>query len=1370
MQTTPNGKSNSFLNIIDDNTIEVIVEPETSSFDPYYRLQWVEDYMEGTSNTNNEFCIQYAAIPLSSTDDIDNEIALISVYYEENLDRAVEIYEELRTDLNKPVLKIYDSNSDIAYVSRNFSNYVSLISLFEEVVGLSSKYKDVHNYLNIKDEANVDAFGCDYSEHNENIPEGPYWLVYVSINSQVDITGATIYLNSIYIDSRNYTDGKKKVMYEGFLRVKNYYGISDQDLQYVNKNLPLKITTYSATIEDSFDSNNPSLDVYVYPEDFQIDITTIMQNLFLINSLTITPPKGLSSIKYLQAMKTKFFLVNKIVTYIDVKSKVSYFEFLDAGIGIENSLVEVEFFSQSNYTSTFTGNTTLEDLLYSDTMTKKNSSDSYETLLTSNKEQMMDYYALSNTIFASMSDDEINIFSDSEYDNNLLSKLNIAKPTLHLYDSTFKITLSPYILYKMQGYHDVYGDGVLDCFVQGSMANLDGAIQSVYNYIFDYSKSQDLFFYSFNVKNNDTSWKYIDITKYMLTTANKDFDEANYIGLNSEDFVKSATSWPKGMNATVEVKLKDDWEDDAFCQFMKSKDNHPITLSGIVNETKTELTGIISDLYLNPLMTMFNTNLLMIIKSNGDNTTNVSLKIKGDLYVTIDDIPMIFYSTISFDQYDRSVISLSGLTDYIYQNIYNLDNLIDIIEAKIEGNLLTTGEVEDFSILGSSVLGHFWYNSDSYSYLLINQESRDKDVSYYYNNTDVQQLTLVNTTQWKIGNIRIYAFEDNKLNYFKALYELYNVPDMLKTMFDSKDTNNLPQLLKDLRFPSGTSLKSNLTREKSDMHLFALTSFYGVNSTCNMDIWLDNSTMGINITLPSFSIGSGNVLFPIGQDIYPFLNISEDANLNSEVNKYNEGSDASIQNNIIYSQMQDDSLSSAEVRLDSNVAMFDIIHRVNVKMEKERTQIPLSGRPFKGAFDADLIVNFKLEMNLVDEQNSWVDIQIIQNNNFVNLGKLINSEIVFWVDRIIQSYEDVHKLKDIFYSAKSDAEKDWNEVESWDVYSQWKSSPTIICKEYAKRKVWIETDATCEHIIDEWTEQEVECTVMDTNGKWLKSIKTWNKWERSWANNNQEVWIQYQEENITDQCILYDLECERENVYDRACVSKSYMCHNEINYYNSQLEIIEAFDKRINALYKSATEIQNLTVKSGESPSLFNLTSASSEQKLNKVISSDSIIFDITAQLFKSWNDQYYKLYYLGELTNDLENQEDELKDYQNNAIRFDSIFDFDSTNSTAEYIALRTERIVWEIYGIQIDEAKEIQLALRDLGMIDGNSTICPITEYQNDSIHIVSQSNTTMSSTSLSTTSSVSYDSTQQTYNVDSIYSENVDENEIGTYVYSY
>ena len=142
----------------------------------------------------------------------------------------------------------------------------------------------------------------------------------------------------------------------------------------------------------------------------------------------------------------------------------------------------------------------------------------------------------------------------------------------------------------------------------------------------------------------------------------------------------------------------------------------------------------------------------------------------------------------------------------------------------------------------------------------------------------------------------------------------------------------------------------------------------------------------------------------------------------------------------------------------------------------------------------------------------------------------------------------------------------------------------------------------------------------------------------------------------------------------------------------------------------------------------------------------------------------------MGELRNDLENEEDELKDYQENSIRFDSIFDFDSLNSTAEYIALRAERIIWKVYGIQIEEAKEIQIALRDLGMIDGNSTICPITVYENDPIYLTNQANNGEQSNSLSSLSSVSYDSTQKTYDVENIYYESADENEIGTYIYTY
>lgn len=148
-------------------------------------------------------------------------------------------------------------------------------------------------------------------------------------------------------------------------------------------------------------------------------------------------------------------------------------------------------------------------------------------------------------------------------------------------------------------------------------------------------------------------------------------------------------------------------------------------------------------------------------------------------------------------------------------------------------------------------------------------------------------------------------------------------------------------------------------------------------------------------------------------------------------------------------------------------------------------------------------------------------------------------------------------------------------------------------------------------------------------------------------------------------------------------------------------------------LYNSARGIQNLTAAIDEDfASLVNITSAEARVELRDIISAEEIEYTFGTRLYSSWSTRYFDLFNNNELTNELLDEENEENDRTLRIIRVNS--------HTGEFVSLRIQRLVCQLFGIFTEQSEEIQIALRDFGLVNGNRTICPLTSQFDDPIQI--------------------------------------------------
>lgn len=269
-------------------------------------------------------------------------------------------------------------------------------------------------------------------------------------------------MNTLIVDSRDYSAGTKRVNYEGVLRLDTYFGITDAEQEKINKNIPIKIKTYSNLVETTFSKDKPLFTVSIYPDSKQIDSYTLLRNLHSLSTLEIMAPRGLSSIKYLPVLSSRIDIISNAASLTVINSQAPNFEFLSKDIGIRDVTVKTEFKSETNYTVALSGKTQIDSVECHTTMTKTDNNKDYVIAINGSERAILTYSSLNNTVLPSMTVTDINLLPDSEHSQAILKRLSISEKGLHFANPVIKMYFHPYLMYKIQGFHDTNGDGKPD--------------------------------------------------------------------------------------------------------------------------------------------------------------------------------------------------------------------------------------------------------------------------------------------------------------------------------------------------------------------------------------------------------------------------------------------------------------------------------------------------------------------------------------------------------------------------------------------------------------------------------------------------------------------------------------------------------------------------------------------------------------------------------------------------------------------------------------------------------------------------------------------------------------------------------------------
>lgn len=169
----------------------------------------------------------------------------------------------------------------------------------------------------------------------------------------------------------------------------------------------------------------------------------------------------------------------------------------------------------------------------------------------------------------------------------------------------------------------------------------------------------------------------------------------------------------------------------------------------------------------------------------------------------------------------------------------------------------------------------------------------------------------------------------------------------------------------------------------------------------------------------------------------------------------------------------------------------------------------------------------------------------------------------------------------------------------------------------------------------------------------------------------------YEDRENPNLCLEYELTCDRTVEYDPECIAGSQYLQRQKTELQNQYIDITNFNESIYDLYATASNIINLSQGLNGYIELVNIISVTTDTELDRVLSGDSFNFIYATTLYSEWSEKYYNLIHSAHLVNELV-PEDQLRDDMDaKIIKFDTKFDFNSIEKSADLLTERIERVV---------------------------------------------------------------------------------------------
>jgi hypothetical protein len=1335
---------------------------------PFFATPESLDFYQSSSNRleqrlSDESLIYTRAVIIRDGDDCNFEVQDERLENEHPRERADHEAGRICDTFDFTQLEVYIYEDAFFIVQSVEQTITARHNLFEHY--LDENYNDVNEVFHLEEELTVAhlelAFYLD--EERDHVESQSLHIALTSEVGFYQVEAMRILIRTVLIRvPRDMTFGAY-VSYQAVTQLTDESGVNTPETQGIDFAAELYTDVWGSNLE-SFDREAPEFNWHMSRTDDFISVNLLISHLDQENSVErrisaqlgesesepfdqpeiLLAPKGLDSFNLLAILSANFTSRSGTRRYITINPRVPDFSFLPLEAASTSNRATLVYVSADNMHVTMVGETQIEDQLFRTEFVKENDATTYNITLYGEPGSAIDFPFIRRNIYDTM---EIGFDSTVLTTNpealSRLAAFNIVEDGTIIANPVIEISYDTYLTYTVSGRFSPDDSLANRINVSCQFINLDGAVFSYLRFFFNPAISSNTLFNFFNIQSGDAGFGSLRFDDFQLISSNRDFNADQVTQLRHSNvylFEQQEVIIQNGLTLNLETTLLTDCDEYSFCRQLRAMEfPSSWTFTGLVGVDETILTSNFADLRLNDQVNFTSNELRMRLDStDGEGVGHLHMNGRLNLFVEPERM-LSFRSVWSFGRNPTSPIYLQASRNSIYDNVFEL-GLIDMVESRIEGEISLDNTITNFNFTTTPVLGNDCYVHEN---LVQQLQSTDDNVDYEvlnFDSTEVDEnghLRVLNDN-CAVGSANFYLFsEEPESNTFTANFYFDDFDQFVRTFYDVRSDDQTIPLIRMITFPDGLNTQSTYSHaqhEDRPLEFYGRMDFLGVHTYGTINANIEDQLSEANLIMPSFSIGGGNLQFLDTKAIQRRYHVTEDTFCHGRLDCHLSHDDF-MRNNTLTFEVDPINVAGSDLTLSANAIIFEILQRVEITLDQPRWNFRFNGKPFRGAFDTEIVVEVVPVANLARERDSIVRVVLDQIDNFHALETNVNRELKNWISNILVSHIEIRDREAEWTERRQYLVHRLGEMESCPNEEQCMDIPTLTCSEFAQEAVCVREQTICDNVIQ-------RCVTTETHENRWGSYDVCTGYEHVCQDGATSiVCLDYELHNIPDRCITMELSCTRVSVEDLSCTENQEQLEADIAAIDRRLTLVRELLDLMSDLTESSiclirveddderASIQSCAEKEQtiegfpehiDILDLFTLRDSRSIMSLRNVVSSDSMIFQSDVSLYGDWTRSSAsrdRLVVLNNVAPERENRDQGYDLGVESLLYINHFLDFNSVNHTTYELSESVKQIVCLENSIGPEESARIQVLMRELSIVDGNATFCPEIEVVDNS-----------------------------------------------------
>ena len=1230
---------------------------------------------------------------------------------------------------------IFDNRFEIEIGNNEGSPTVNLNNLLHEYFVYNDNFYNIAQMLEVRPDVDLAShYIVHYFDDNFNLlPEGIVDLNFTNAGGYFKVGASNIYISNLRVEltfpylTSDFDVNVFEVSYQGYIDIGNGRDVDTPDTLGINHHLPVQFRINNTHIDDDFDLNHSELIWETTCEHGCISLRTYITLLDENNSadftisagigenetsefdeiVNIVPPKGLGSLDDLAISTAHFSSIRTEFQNFTAHLVIPDFDFLPLDVA-SYANTGIVHYTNVTYNRVFIGGlSNIEDQEYTSQFIKSYcSSNTYTITLTGRQGSTLTYNTIRDRFFPTLSMGGENVLTDDEFGLEILQRFGVSEEDTTLLNPVINIGFTPYIYYNVTSEVVPVDTTYAPLIAYSTFINLDGSVLSFIDFRFhEYGPCQG-FQNAFDTTNGDAAFQSLDINSFGLISVNRDFNTDKISELRNQDifaFRDADVMLKNCLSAVINTAFVSNCNSNTFCSLMKSNSIQAHwNLTGQV-APNTNLVTPVHNFTLNEFVEVNSTNFALNITVGGHVETTVTSNFISHIEP---ERPFMIRTHWTFTDNPSDFIMLNGVKNDLYQHVFGIEWL-DLAQVQVSGMIHTDGTISDFYLSSAGILGHDCYSrQEMVSELQTLNDVARIHVSSFYGEGDNGEISVLNE-RCIVGSGYVTPItSDLERSYLIGDFNFDNLEHVLSTIYTTGLRDRMPHLMNSIEFPAGLGFMTSYRSAQREFYMRGDMDFLGVNSAGRIRFDMEQETGDLEIYLPDWSIGGGNMRFHRDEDENPIT---------------------------MSSQLNPQSMQTSRLHFTSGVTLLGISSQVDQVLTEQAMIFSIHGNPFNGVFTSENTVQVTPVRDIEAENNSILDLIFDQDRAYFELEQELNGLFQHWMARILRITLRADDLVSE-YTAQINFLRDRYIPETHCRPEDYcLETPTLVCSQYAQQAVCAQEQDVCLAMTQTCTQERFECARRDVNGECVDSIAVCDRWENQCQDGATErLCVRFENEDIPNECLRMELRCPTVARPQFSCSVYNQQITEAVDRLQQRIEQVAELRQFVSPLENTcycSLDIHDHADSSYHESCMYKAASihgipdefdfldtarlrdVRANVPLRNAAAADLLVFESKVSLFGDWKSQSGRsdrLVVRNYIPVEQENTDHGYDLGVESVMTINHRVDFSSVEQTAPRMFEAVSQLVCAEHGIAEAESVRMQVLLRELGLLDGNGTLC--------------------------------------------------------------